>query len=122
MFLVGDGQALHHGPLARALAPQPDILLCDEPAAGLDADGARVVLAALLDLQLLPGVTLVVASRDAAMLAVLCRRVAVLEDGGVAEQFDLADTGAPRRTALGRELACRGIEVRALLGTGKLHA
>jgi D-methionine transport system ATP-binding protein len=111
--------------VARAIAGQPELLLCDEPTAGLEADGARAMLALLCELNATLGTTIVVASRDLPAIGALCRRVAVLEDGAVAEHFDLygrTDGSAPRRTAIGRELACYGIELRALLGRGVLHA
>jgi D-methionine transport system ATP-binding protein len=111
--------------VARAIAGQPELLLCDDPTAALDPEGARAMLALLCELNATQGTTIVVASRDLPALGALCRRVAVLEEGAVAECFDLYDRGdaaVPRRTAIGRELACYGIELRVLLGKGVLHA
>jgi D-methionine transport system ATP-binding protein len=45
------------------------------------------------------------------VLSQICNRVAVIEDGAIAEQFaldDAADLATPRKTALGRELAQHG--------------
>jgi len=91
--------------IARALASRPAVLLCDEPTSALDADTTRSILATLRDINANLGVTIVIVSHELAVLGQLCSRVAVMEDGQLAEQFDPADTTAPRRTALGRELA-----------------
>ena len=108
--------------IARALASQPEVLLCDEPTAGLDADTTRALLDTLRAAHAELGVTIVIASHDLPALGALCNRVAVLDDGVVAETFAPADTTAPRITALGRELAFYGTEAAALFRPGVLHA
>ena len=107
--------------IARALAPQPEILLCDEPTSALDAETTRDLLATLREVNAQLGVTIVIVSHELPALGALCRRVAVLEDGRVAEEFDLADTRGPRLTALGRELAFHGTEA-GTLAQGEQHA
>jgi D-methionine transport system ATP-binding protein len=108
--------------IARALASQPEILLCDEPTSALDAETTRALVDTLRQVHAGLGVTIVIVSHELPALGAICNRVAVIEDGRVAEQFDLADTTAPRLTALGRELAYYGAESRALLAKGVLHA
>ena len=108
--------------IARALASQPEILLCDEPTSALDAETTRALLATLRTVNAELGVTIVIVSHELPALATLCNRVAVLDDGAVAETFDPADTTAPRVTPLGRELAFYGTEAGALFRPGVLHA
>ncbi len=86
------------------------MLLCDEPTSALDAETTRALLATLRDINRRLGVTIVIVSHELSVLGAICNRVAVIEDGAIAEQFALdgAHTGAPRRTALGRELAHYG--------------
>jgi D-methionine transport system ATP-binding protein len=96
--------------IARALASRPAVLLCDEPTSALDAETTRSLLDTLRDINQRLGVTIVIVSHELAVLGAICNRVAVIEDGALAEQFALADTAAPRRTALGRELAWYGTE------------
>jgi D-methionine transport system ATP-binding protein len=96
--------------IARALAGNPAVLLCDEPTSALDAETTRALLDTLRDINARLGVTIVIVSHELAVLSALCNRVAVIEDGAIAEQFALADTGTPRLTALGRELAYYGTE------------
>jgi D-methionine transport system ATP-binding protein len=108
--------------IARALASQPEVLLCDEPTSALDAETTRALLHTLRAVNADLGVTIVIVSHELPALGVLCNRVAVLENGGVAETFAPADTTAPPITALGRELAFYGTEAGALFHPGVLHA
>ena len=107
--------------VARALASRPAVLLYDAPTCALDADTACSLLAMLRDVNLRLGVTIVIASDEPSLLGALCKRVAVIEDGAVAEQFALADTSSPRKTALGRELAWYGVEASAAAWQGAAH-
>jgi D-methionine transport system ATP-binding protein len=91
--------------IARALASGPAVLLCDEPTSALDAETTRALLKTLRDINQRLGVTIVIVSHELSVLGAICNRVAVVEDGVIAEQFSLADTATVRRTALGRELA-----------------
>jgi len=95
--------------IARALAPEPRVLLCDEPTSALDAETTRSVLDTLRDINQRFGVTIVIVTHELSVVWRLCRQVAVIEDGRLAEQFaidgSLSDGSALRRTALGRELA-----------------
>jgi len=99
---------------ARALATKPEVLLCDEPPSAL--------LPALRSVNAELGTTIVIVSHELPALGALCDRVAILDDGAVAETFDPADTTVPRITALGRELAFHGAEAAALFRPGVLHA
>jgi D-methionine transport system ATP-binding protein len=90
--------------IARALASKPAVLLCDEPTSALDAETTRALLRTLQDINRRLGVTIVIVSHELDALAAICHRVAVLEDGGIAEQFRVQDQSVPRQTALGREL------------------
>jgi D-methionine transport system ATP-binding protein len=98
--------------IARALASGPAVLLCDEPTSALDAETTRALLATLKDINHRLGVTIVIVSHELSVLDAICDRVAVIEDGAIAEEFALNgsdkdnDSGsALRKTALGRELA-----------------
>ena len=94
--------------IARALAPRPDVLLCDEPTSALDSETTRSVLDTLRDVNQRLGVTVLIVTHELAVVRALCRTVAVMDGGEVAEQFAVDDTGPGRErrvTALGRELA-----------------
>ncbi len=94
--------------IARALASRPAVLLCDEPTSALDAETTRALLDTLREINQRLNVTIVIVSHELSVLGAICNRVAVIEDGALAEQFDVADTTQPRITALGRELAYYG--------------
>jgi D-methionine transport system ATP-binding protein len=108
--------------IARALANSPAILLCDEPTSALDAETTRGLLATLRSVNTELGVTIVIVSHELPALGALCRNVAVIEDGRIAEEFALSDLSVPRSTALGRELAFHGLEAAAALRQGVPHA
>ena len=108
--------------IARALAAQPEVLLCDEPTSALDATTTRGLLDTLREINASLGVTIVIVSHELAALAALCSRVAVIEDGLVAECFAPDGGGAPPLTALGRELAFYRSEGAAHYRHGAQHA
>ena len=90
--------------IARALASQPAVLLCDEPTSALDAQTTAELLATLRDINAQLGVTIVIVTHELSVVNALCKQVAVVEDGCIAERFAVADAGALPRTGLGREL------------------
>jgi len=90
--------------IARALASQPDVLLCDEPTSALDAETTESLLATLRDINRSLGVTIVIVTHELSVVTSLCRHVAVVEDGAIAERFALADTAHSPATRLGRDL------------------
>jgi putative ABC transport system ATP-binding protein len=68
--------------LARALAPDPAILLADEPTGNLDEDTGRGVIDLIFALKRARGMTLVLVTHDSA-LAARCDRVIGLRSGRV---------------------------------------
>jgi len=91
--------------IARALASRPAVLLCDEPTSALDSETTRSLLQTLQDINARLGVTIVIVSHELDVLAEICSRAAIIEDGAIAETIDLRAQQALPRTALGRELA-----------------
>ncbi|MCZ2820595.1 ABC transporter ATP-binding protein [Modestobacter sp. VKM Ac-2977] len=86
--------------LARALAPGPALLLADEPVSGLDLPVRDQVVEVLADLSARQGLGLLLVSHDLAVVARLCDRTVVLDDGLVVEEGPtsalLARPGHPR--------------------------
>jgi putative ABC transport system ATP-binding protein len=91
---VGLGERLRHYPaqlsggeqqrvaLARALAPNPAILLADEPTGNLDESTGAEIIQLLFSTHQRRGTTLVLVTHDAA-LAVRCDRVVMLRSGRI---------------------------------------
>lgn len=71
--------------IARALATDPDILLCDEATSALDPETTRSVLTLLRDLNRDLGLTIVLITHEMDVVRYVCDRVAVLERGQVVE-------------------------------------
>ena len=70
--------------LARAFAPDPAVLMADEPTGNLDGENGRIVLDMMLGLRREHGTTLVLVTHDPA-LAELSDRVIRVRDGRVVE-------------------------------------
>ena len=77
--------------IARALATEPDILLCDEATSALDPETTRSVLALLRSLNQELGLTIVLITHEMDVVRAICDRVAVLEHGRVVESGAVAD-------------------------------
>jgi len=70
--------------LARAVAPEPKILLADEPTGNLDLETGSQVMGLLFEMHARLGTTMVLISHDPA-LAARCNRIARLVDGRVVD-------------------------------------
>jgi len=78
--------------LARALALEPELLLLDEPTAGLDPDRSAAFVALIRTLQQRLGLTVVLVTHDVDTLAALATRVAVLGERRILSYGTLAET------------------------------
>ena len=81
-------QQQKRGAIARALSSKPKILLCLEPAYGLEPAAGEDILSLLENIQKELGLTLVIATRDVHAIKRLCSRAAVLDSGKIVELSD----------------------------------
>lgn len=72
--------------LAMALANDPSLLLCDEPTTALDVTVQRQVLDLILELVRARGTGLLFITHDLAVVANMCTRVLVMNEGTVVEE------------------------------------
>ncbi len=72
--------------IARALAAEPKLLLCDEITSALDVVVQAQIIALLSDLRKRLGLTIVFVSHDIALVGGFCDRVLVMKDGEAVEQ------------------------------------
>lgn len=87
--------------IARALAAEPDVLLCDEATSALDPDTTGQVLDLVAEVNRRLGVTVVVITHELAVLRRVCTSAARLEAGRIVETGRIADLIADPDSALG---------------------
>ncbi|MER1958611.1 MAG: methionine ABC transporter ATP-binding protein [Solibacillus sp.] len=75
--------------IARALANNPEVLLCDEATSALDPETTDSILELLLDINKQIGLTIVLITHEMHVIRKICNRVAVMEAGKVVEQGDV---------------------------------
>ena len=75
--------------IARALATHPKILLCDEATSALDPQTTQSILALIRDIHDKLGITVIVITHQMSVVEQICTRVAILDNGGVAEEGEV---------------------------------
>ncbi len=71
--------------IARALANNPNVLLCDEATSALDPQTTNQILTLLKKLNKTLGITIIIITHEMYVIKSICDRVAVMENGNVAE-------------------------------------
>jgi len=72
--------------IARALAAEPQLVICDEATSALDPDTTKSILALIKQIGAKTGVTFLVITHEMDVIKELCTHVAVMEDGEIIEQ------------------------------------
>lgn len=80
--------------IARALILEPSILLLDEPTSALDASVQAEILNLLDDIRRARGLTFLLVSHDLAVVAHMCGRLMVMQNGSEVESLDAASLSA----------------------------
>lgn len=97
--------------IARALASDPDVLLCDEPTSALDPSTTNDILELIRSLSDRMGLTVIVITHEMHVVKQLCDSVSLLSDGKIVEAGRLTDVAS----ALGSQLST------ALLPLPEIH-
>ena len=77
--------------IARALANNPEILLCDEATSALDPQTTDEVLELLADINKKLGLTIVLITHEMHVIRKICNKVAVMEFGKIVERGNTLD-------------------------------
>lgn len=113
------GGMVKRAALARALAPEPELLFLDEPTSGLDPAGSENFIHMLRRLHGDLGFTMILVTHDLLTLPPLCDRVAVLAERRLAAVGTLAEVMASAHPAV--RALFHGERGRRLLATPGEH-
>jgi len=89
--------------IARALASQPKVLLCDEATSSLDPQTTTSILNLLKDINEKLGLTILLITHEMEVVKQICDQLALIEDGRIIEQAEIAAFFARPQTAIGKE-------------------
>lgn len=85
--------------IARALATNPEVLLCDEATSALDPKTTREILNLLRSINKQLGVTIVLITHSMEVIKHICNKVAVIEKGLIVEEGLVSDVFADPKHA-----------------------
>ncbi|WP_224717852.1 methionine ABC transporter ATP-binding protein [Pectobacterium versatile] len=97
--------------IARAIANDPEVLLCDEPTSALDLETSAAILALLKEINEKLGITIVLISHEMSVIKAVCDRVAVMTGGRVVEEGDVFDIFATPQHAFTRQLVSHTLDL-----------
>ncbi len=90
--------------IARALASDPEVLLCDEATSALDPMNTQAILSLLKDINERLGITVILITHEMSVIRQICNRVAILDQGRVAEEGTVDQVFIHTRSRAGRRL------------------
>ena len=80
--------------IARALATNPEVLLCDEATSALDPKTTHAILELIREINKKLNITVIVITHQMSVVQEICNRVAILEHGAVVEEGDVVQVFA----------------------------
>lgn len=90
--------------IARALASEPDVLLCDEATSALDPMTTQSILDLLQDINRRLGITILLITHEMAVIRQICHRVAILDGGRVVEEGSVDEVFLNTKSEAGKRL------------------
>ncbi len=101
--------------IARALASDPQVLLCDEATSALDPQTTNSILKLLLDINQKYNLTIVLITHEMHVIQTICDRVAVIHQGGIVEEGPVAEVFLKPQHPVTQEFILRETEVSDLM-------
>ena len=99
--------------IARALATDPEVLLCDEATSALDPKTTRSILELIKQINEQLGITVIIITHQMNVIEDICTRVAILENGTVVEEGEVSKVFSNPASDAGKNIVSP--EERALL-------
>lgn len=93
--------------IARALASDPDVLLCDEATSALDPQTTDSILKLLLDINQRFQLTILLITHEMHVIQSICDRVAVIHEGGIVEEGPVTEVFLKPKHMVTREFIHR---------------
>jgi len=90
--------------IARALATNPKILLCDEATSALDPQTTDSILRLLKKINEEFGITIVIITHQMSVVTDVCNKVAIIDDGNLAEEGLVEEIFNAPKTDIAKEL------------------
>ena len=90
--------------IARALATNPKVLLCDEATSALDPNTTNSILELIQHINETTGITVIVITHQMSVVEKICRHVAILDGGEVAEQGEVSEVFSRPQSAAAKRL------------------
>jgi len=90
--------------IARALVSNPHILLCDEATSALDPNTTKSILELLQEINCKYGITVVIITHQMEVIQKVCNKVAIIEQGELAEQGMMTEVFAHPKSHAGKRL------------------
>ena len=90
--------------IARALASDPEVLLCDEATSALDPQTTESILELLRTINRERGITVILITHQMSVIEQICHRVAILDQGAVVEVGNVEDVFSNPRSPAARHL------------------
>lgn len=90
--------------IARALATDPEVLLCDEATSALDPKTTNDILDLICDINKKLGITVIVITHQMSVVEKICNRVAILDGGRVVEEGNVGTVFTTPRSDAARRL------------------
>lgn len=94
--------------IARALTNDPKVLLCDEATSALDPKITGEILDLLRDINRTRKLTVVIITHEMSIVEKICDRVAIIDNGNLAEIGDVIDVFESPKSEAAKRLVFRG--------------